>query len=236
MRIALAILIALVVFVSVNVIAVQALLRIHPTRRRWIITASVFGNLMWPFIALLQQSGWFMRITRAVLGPRWFSWQSFAILYSALTIVVALAWLLSGRRTTFGRFGRWPSRIFLTAGLLGTIAGIYHALVPIRIENVPIELAGLPKEADGTRIVLLADLHVGLFTRPSRLDTIFATARALEPDIVLILGDLIDDDPWFTPKLLAGTRALGPGIPLYAVIGNHEIYGNPLRVIEQAGE
>ncbi|HET7705368.1 MAG TPA: metallophosphoesterase [Thermoanaerobaculia bacterium] len=233
MRPLLFLLLALAIFVSVNVATVRTMLRIHPRRRSWILGAVVLGNLMWLFIPMLRQSNPFIRIIRSTLGPLWFAWNSFAILYAMLMLIVALAWFASGRRFSFRTFGRWPSRIFLTVMLAGSIVGIYHALVPLRIERVPVELANLPPDAEGTRIVLLADLHVGLFTRPSRLDRIFSTARALEPDAVVILGDLIDDDPYFVPKLLAGTRALAPSTPLFAVLGNHEIYGDPLSVIRQ---
>ncbi|HEX6158516.1 MAG TPA: metallophosphoesterase, partial [Thermoanaerobaculia bacterium] len=64
----------------------------------------------------------------------------------------------------------------------------------------------------------------------SRLETIFRTAGELAPDAVLIAGDLIDDDPHFVPKLLGGARHLPPPIPLLAVLGNHEVYGNPFDV------
>jgi predicted MPP superfamily phosphohydrolase len=82
------------------------------------------------------------------------------------------------------------------------------------------------------RLVLMADLHVGLFTRSSRLNELFAAANALKPDAVLI-GDLIDDDPYFVPKLLDGTRSLRANVPLYAIFGNHEMYGNPYATYER---
>ncbi len=77
------------------------------------------------------------------------------------------------------------------------------------------------------RLALLGDLHVGLFTRPSRLDQIFTTTASLNPEVVMIAGDMIDDDPYFVPKLLRGTRTLPATIPILAVFGNHEMYGAP---------
>jgi predicted MPP superfamily phosphohydrolase len=233
MRTALFFLLAIAIFVSVNAVAIRALLRIHPRRRRWIITAAIAGNIMWIFMPALRMLTGFSRVVRATAGPLWFAWNSFAILYAALVAILALIWLVTLRRKPFAAFARWPSRIFLTIGVIGSIAGFYQALVPLRVERIPITLENLPREADGMRLVLMADLHVGLFTRPSRLDTIFATARALDPHAVLILGDLIDDDPHFVPKLLTGTRSLGSSIPVYGVLGNHEMYGDPLRVIEE---
>jgi predicted MPP superfamily phosphohydrolase len=113
------------------------------------------------------------------------------------------------------------------------VIGYYHAVVPLRVERVTVRVPNLPASAEGTKIALMGDLHVGLFTRPSRLDRIFSTAASLDPDLVLVAGDLIDDDPYFVPKLLRGTRALPASTPLYAVLGNHEMYGNPRAVIER---
>jgi len=188
---------------------------------------------MWPFMLMLRQLTAFTRIIRATLGPLWFAWSSFAILYTILMLLVVAAWLAFRHRFRFREFARWPSRAFLTGAMIATIVGIYHALVPLRIERVAVELQNLPAAAVGTRIVLLADLHVGLFTRPSRLDKIFSRVTALEPDAVVILGDLIDDDPHYLSKLLAGTRALAASTPLLAVLGNHEMYGDPQRVIRE---
>lgn len=222
--------IALVIFAPFNFVTIRQLLRIHPHRRRWILAAAVIGNLMWPFFLVLRDLTPFSRMARAILGPPWFAWTSLAILYTALMLLVLLAWI-PFRKRRFAGFARWPSRVFLSLGLVGSVVGFYQALVPLRVERVPILLENLPAEAEGMRIAVMSDLHVGLFTRPSRLEKIFTTARALDPDATVILGDMIDDDPHFVPKLLDGTAALGPDIPLLAVLGNHEIYGDPRQVI-----
>ena len=222
--------IAILIFAPFNFVAIRQLLRIHPSRRRWIVVLAFIGNLMWPFFLMLRALTPFSRVARAILGPPWFAWTSFAILYTLLMLLLFVVWI-PFRKNRFATFARWPSRIFLTLAMAGTVVGVYQALVPLRIETVPITLNGLPAEADGMRIAVMTDLHVGLFTRPARLKKIFATAESLNPDVAMILGDMIDDDPHFVPKLLEGTKALGPDIPLLAVLGNHEIYGDPQRVI-----
>jgi uncharacterized protein len=221
--------VALLIFLPFNWLTVRQLLRIHPRRKRWIVAAAVAGNLMWPFFLLLRSSTDFARAVRATLGPVWFGWTSFAILYSLFLFLVLIAWALFARRRTFAEFAHWPSRVFLVTLIVGFIVGCYHALVPLRVERVTIRV---PNLAQPVRVALLGDLHVGLFTRPSRLTKIFSTAGAERPDAVLIAGDLIDDDPHFVPKLLEGTRALAPEVPLFAVFGNHEMYGNPVAALE----
>jgi uncharacterized protein len=175
----------------------------------------------------------FSRVSRALLGPMWFAWTSFAILYTGLMLLLLLAWLPVVRRIGFADFARWPSRVFLALTLVGSVIGFYQALVPLRVERVIVDLHNLPAEAEGMRIAVLCDLHVGLFTRPSRLQQIFATTRALNPDVTVILGDLIDDDPFFIPKFLDGVAAHGNDKPVLATLGNHEIYGDPQRVIRE---
>jgi len=221
--------IALLIFLPFNWITVRQLLRIHPRRRRWIFGSVIAGNLMWPFFPLMRSFTDFSRATRAVLGPVWFGWTSFALLYSGFLFLVLIAWALFARRRLFADFARWPSRVFLVTIIVGFLVGCYQAVVPLRVERVTIRV---PELRTPVRLALLGDLHVGLFTRPSRLTKIFATAGAERPDALLIAGDLLDDDPHFVPKLLAGTGALAPEIPLYAVFGNHEMYGDPFAALE----
>ena len=207
--------IALLVFGALNFITIFALLRLHPRRRTIVVALAIVCNLMWLFLPILNARTGFSRLIRAVLGPPWFAWLCFVLVYPLFALLSYLA------RSV------WPSRIFLWATLVAIPVGVYSALVPIDVERVPVEVPNAPS----TRIAIIADLHTGLFTRPSRLRQIFATTASLKPDVVLLAGDLIDDDPYFTPKLLAGMRDFPPNIPVLAVMGNHEMYGAPYEYI-----
>lgn len=217
------------IFLPFNWVAVRQLLRIHPRRKRWILGAAIAGNLLWPFFPVMQSSNAFSRVVRAVLGPVWWGWTMFAVIYTLFVLVLLLVWLPFRRRRPFARFAHWPSRVLMVLLFAGFIAGYVQAIVPLRVERVTIRV---PNLAQPVRLVLLGDLHTGLFTRPSRLTRIFATASALQPAAVVIAGDLIDDDPYYVPKLLEGTRPLAASIPIYAVFGNHEMYGDPGRVYD----
>ena len=231
MRTATFLITAIAIFAVFNVIALRHLWTVHPRRRAWIVIVAVIGNLMWLFLPLLNVRTDFSRLVRATLGPPWFAWLCFVLFDSIFIAVVAVAWWPFVSRKTFREFARWPSRLFLAVIALGSIIGFYQAIVPLRIELVPIAIRDLPPDLERYRIALLADLHVGLFTRPSRLQQIFTMTSSLQPNVAIILGDLIDDDPHYVPKLLDGTRALDPSIPLIAVLGNHEMYGAPDDVI-----
>ena len=215
-------LIAVGVLAPFTIVTIRTLLRLHPKRRAAIIGIAVLGNAMWPFFPMLRAFTPFSRVMRATLGPPWFAWTCFAIVYSVLMALIFWAPV---------EFRRWTSRVLLTFAVAATVAGFYDAIVPLRVERVPVFIEGLPPAAEGMKIALMADMHVGLYTRPSRLRQFFEATRAANPDLVIILGDLIDDDPYFVPKLLESTRFLDPKTPLLAVLGNHEIYGDPDRAI-----
>jgi uncharacterized protein len=209
----------LALFLAFNIITVWALLRLHP-RRKWIVIAfATIGNVMWIFFPILNARTDFSRLARAIFGPPWFAWLCFVMVYSIFITIAAVV---------FRRRLRVISRIFLWAALIALIAGVYGALVPLSVERVPVVLNALPPELEGTRIVLIADLHVGLFSRPSRLRQIFATAIAQSPQVIVLAGDLVDDDSYFAPKLLASVPT---DVPVLAVLGNHEMYGDPMQII-----
>jgi predicted MPP superfamily phosphohydrolase len=225
-------LIAIPIFLILNIVAISQLIRIHPRRRRLIIAIALLCNLMWLFLPLLNARTDFSRAVRAILGPPWFAWLCFILIYCAVLLLIATVWL-PFRGRPFAQFAHWPSRVLLWGALTALVVGIYTALVPLDVERIPVVLDHLPASLYGTRIAIIADLHVGLFTRPSRLRRIFTTAGSLSPDVVVLAGDMIDDDPFFTTKLLEGTAALPPSIPLLAVLGNHEMYGAPGEVIDR---
>lgn len=221
----------LLLFGAFNWLTARQLFRLHPRRKRIVAALLVIGNLMWLFLPWLRVRNDAVRLIRSTLGPPWFAWLCFAIVYSAVIFILFLAWLPFARRVEFAGFARIPSRVFLWITLVALVAGVWGALVPLHIAHVPIAIDALPAEAEGMRIAVIGDLHVGLFSRPSRLTTIFATAKAQNPDLVCLAGDLVDDDPVYAPKLLAGVAALGPDIPVLGVLGNHEMYGAPMEMI-----
>jgi predicted MPP superfamily phosphohydrolase len=223
----------LALFAGFNWLAARQLIRIHPRRKRIVLALLVVGNAMWLFLPWLRARTDAMRLLRATLGPPWFAWLCFTLVYAIVHFLILLAWLPFARRVDFVRFARWPSRAFLWTTLVALVAGVYGALVPLRVTRVRVAIENLPASAEGLRIAVIGDLHVGLFTRPSRLRTIFETASAQRPDLVVLAGDLVDDDPFFAPKLLAGVAHTDPRTPVLGVLGNHEMYGDPVEMIDR---
>lgn len=225
----------LLFFLGLNLICYRVLTRAHPRAAALIRALFIAGNLFWLALPLLFFMGGsqLMIVLRSFLGPPWFSWLIFLLLYSSFLLFVGMARLISGSERKFAEFARRPSAVFLLALALAVVAGYYSALVPLRTPVKRVQLEGLPAELDGVRVALLSDLHVGLFTRPSRLERISRAVNGLDPDIVLVAGDFVDDASHFVPKFVKGMSAVEPDTPVFAVLGNHEIYGDPERVVSR---
>lgn len=86
------------------------------------------------------------------------------------------------------------------------------------------------KELPGSslRVALITDLHFGVSLSESRLEEYCNDISALEPDIVVLGGDIIDEDT--DPDSVGTVFALLGGIEsrygVYYVYGNHDINGS----------
>jgi uncharacterized protein len=89
----------------------------------------------------------------------------------------------------------------------------------------------IPKAAGAEReitLVAVSDLHLGAVLGPKTLSKIAGKIAGLRPDAVLLVGDTFDEDVTDAEErnlieILAGIRSR---FGSYAVLGNHEYYGN----------
>jgi hypothetical protein len=90
----------------------------------------------------------------------------------------------------------------------------------VRFRTLEVELAGLPEQLDGMRIVHLSDFHLGLPSRGGRaVERGVAWTKERDPDLVCITGDLVS-----RPRGEATLRALVRDLPrCYAILGNHDL-------------
>ncbi|HYI65160.1 MAG TPA: metallophosphoesterase [Allosphingosinicella sp.] len=119
--------------------------------------------------------------------------------------------------------------VILVAFGLGLTAWAYWTAIadPV-VREAEIALAGWPEGAPPVRAVLISDIHVaGPDMPPSRLARIVAQINALDPDIVLIAGDLVSDKRASTrhyshEEAMAPLAGLRPRLGSFAVMGNHD--------------
>jgi predicted MPP superfamily phosphohydrolase len=109
--------------------------------------------------------------------------------------------------------------------LLGAI-GLGQCLRGPVVQAYEVKLAGLPAERDGMVLVAVSDLHLGSLLGPRWFAKRVAQIEALKPDMVAVVGDLIDGSARRTEIMLPELRRLKAPLGVWAVMGNHEFYAD----------
>ncbi|HRI69345.1 MAG TPA: metallophosphoesterase [Polyangium sp.] len=186
------------------------------------------------------------RSVGAVLSFVVYSWMGFAALLVACLFATEIPRLLVvlGTRLRTGKTIDEARRTFLSrliAGVAGLVtlglsgAGVAEALGAVALKKVQISLGKLPKALSGMRIVQLTDVHIGPMIGREWLEGIVARVNALEPDLIVITGDLVDGSVAALRDHVAPIGDLKSKLGVYFVTGNHEYYSGASSWIEHLG-
>jgi uncharacterized protein len=129
--------------------------------------------------------------------------------------------LLPSRRLLLAR------GLAVTAGAvaLGTAGtGAYLANSAPVVRRVPITLAGLDPALEGLRIVTFSDGHLSALYGGRRFERLVETVNAQRPDVVAIVGDLVDGELGELREEVAPLADLVSEQGVYFVTGNHEYF------------
>ncbi|UVW27813.1 metallophosphoesterase [Massilia sp. H6] len=179
------------------------------------------------FIWLVYIAG--VHIGDEALDWRWWPGQ-FALTWLGIVVVMALPLLAVDIVTGFGAW--WRAAVpalrggAALAGLLLAAFALFQGMrAPVVVEH-EVVLRNLPGALDGTVIVALSDIHLGAQRRSQWLGQRVQQINALQPAAVLMLGDLVENDPVRDARLAPTLRALEAPLGVWAVTGNHEFYGD----------
>jgi uncharacterized protein len=128
---------------------------------------------------------------------------------------------------------KWAFFVGVGAAFLTVILGHLNTLHP-RFRKLDLNIekpAGSLKEL---RIALASDIHVGTVTGTETLERIIACLNSLEPDLVLLPGDVFDEDvsgerAQEVSRILRSIRA---PLGVFACTGNHDYYAGIERCLE----
>lgn len=113
-----------------------------------------------------------------------------------------------------------------TAVFLLVFAGHLNALLP-RTEQLSININKKLPQSEKLRIAMVSDIHLGTVISTKRLSRIIEHLNSVEPDVIMIPGDLVDEDlqPVIKQNLGALFGKLKAPLGVYASTGNHEYIG-----------
>ncbi len=186
-----------------------------------------------------------MGLGQGILGASvpWLGGYSLAFIFYAFFIVVLIDLVrLADKWWSFipHHIKHAPAKIGLSVLLiiLGLMVyGTWNALHPVVTEyDISIEKdAGDAKELHA---VMVSDLHLGAIVDEERLDRLVNQINERKPDIVFLVGDVIDGNigPFVEHNMGATLARLNPRLGTYMVLGNHDgMRQNIIPYMEEAG-
>jgi predicted MPP superfamily phosphohydrolase len=164
-----------------------------------------------------------------------------ATLFLGLAVIVS--WLVFGLLAgLLGALGAGAAHGFeffraASALLAGSVAGLLlwgfsFGQTAVARTRVRVAIPGLDPELDGLRVVQISDLHIGNGLEGERLARLVERTNALEPDVIVITGDIFDFDPAFVEDGLRRLAHLRARAGVYAILGNHDVYTGLHAVVE----
>ena len=176
-----------------------------------------------PLLAYIRWRGWPFypgaRFRLFVVRPFWYA-QLVLPVVSAAGLLGLVAGLPFGHALTAGR----AAAGVMLATMLVVLALGYLGSRKLVVRHVDANVRSLPPELDGLRIAQLSDLHIGPHTSRRFLARVMAATSALDPHLVAITGDLVDDRAEDVPLFARAVRSLHAPLGLYLIPGNHDVY------------
>ncbi|WP_314248331.1 metallophosphoesterase [Streptomyces kutzneri] len=120
---------------------------------------------------------------------------------------------------------------------LGTVgAGTYGVMRGPSVKRVRVPLAKLPRAAHGFRIAVVSDVHLGPVLGRAHTQRIVDTVNRTQPDLIAIVGDLVDGSVPDLGSAAEPLRRLAARHGSYFVTGNHEYFSGAQQWIDHVRE
>ncbi|WP_040949618.1 metallophosphoesterase [Gorillibacterium massiliense] len=197
----------------------------HPGIGYWIVFAIIAVAYLLGRVKLIPGP---LRRLLKVVGAVYFGLIEFALILLVIAdLVVWIAKLAGYHGDSLLLSVGWTVFILL---VLLMAWGSRNAWSPIvRTHEIKLDKwAGGRKEL---RVAVASDLHLGNLVGRRYLGRLVREMNAMEPDLILFAGDVIDDDiePFVRNRMSEVLQGLQSPLGVYAVLGNHEYYGGSLE-------
>lgn len=126
----------------------------------------------------------------------------------------------------------------LAIGMALSILAFFQAFRPPLVKDYSVAVRDLPDQMAGKKIVAMTDMHLGTQLGQQWLAARVDQVQALDPDMVVLVGDILDGHDGVLTDLVDELRRLEAPLGVYAVLGNHEFYRDAelcTRVLKSAG-
>lgn len=146
-------------------------------------------------------------------------------------IIRSFKWLSTkvfGQTPVFESRRKFISQLALISSLapIGILTyGVVKNAYNYQFHKLKLQFAKLPTKFKGFKIVQLSDIHAGTFTKTKPIEKVVEEINALQPDLILFTGDLVNDLASEMDDYKSIFSRLKAKHGVYSVLGNHD-YGD----------
>jgi uncharacterized protein len=169
-----------------------------------------------------------------IIGGFWLAYMLYGFLFFFLSDIVLsglrLSGIIAGENILI--FRKWSFILTVAISTLLIAGGFINAIIPV-VTRYDITIDKPAGEIKNLRIAAVSDIHLGSIIRKRSLKKLSGILNELHPDLVLLLGDIVDGEigPVLRGDLLQHFTCPECTDGLYAITGNHEFIGGGSRTI-----
>jgi hypothetical protein len=207
--------------------------------RPWILVVGVLLALSYPVGRFLERVS-LSRFTEVMvyIGSVWLAEMVYLFLSTALTDILHAILSFTSLNWIYNQFDRDHLNFVLASCIVllstaTTAWGFINAKFP-RIKKLDISVPRRSSSVDSLSLAVVSDIHLGTIMGPRRLKYIIDKINTLNADVVLLAGDVFDEDIGRVIKNNLGDmlRTITSTHGVYAVTGNHEYFGGADNAVD----
>lgn len=169
-----------------------------------------------------------------IIGGFWLAFMLYGFLFFLLSDVILLCLRIPGivKGENILTYRKWSLVIIGSVSALLIAGGFINAIIPVAREyNITVHKSAGPVKT--LRIAAVSDIHLGSIIRKRSLKKMSAMIKEMNPDLILLLGDIVDGEigPVLRGDLLQYFTYPKTREGLYAITGNHEFIGGAAKTI-----
>lgn len=203
-------------------------LALAPSSIPWLVALVLLMTYMPVLLRRIERRGW--HYSAEVVAWIGYTWMGFVFLFFWIALGLdLLGWVVGAASailpapvaTHATSLRSFPAA--LGATLAVAVYGLFDAR-RVRVEHVRLASPKVTMRGRPFRVALISDVHLGVLVGPRRLRRMVERLRALDADVVLSAGDLVDGQADRVSLLVPLLDALRPRHGKFAVTGNHDYY------------
>jgi predicted MPP superfamily phosphohydrolase len=210
---------------------------IPPTRPNRLLYTIIFIILAATFIAgkiLEARHSSVLSDILNIIGGFWMGFMLYAFMFLLLSDIIGLILRIPGiiNTSNIPDYRRWSFLITLAISAILITGGFINAIIPV-VKEYDLEINKSAGEVNSLRIAAVSDIHLGSIIRKRSIRKLSVMLEEMKPDLVLLLGDIVDGElgPVLRDDLLQYFTGPQTKDGLYAITGNHEYIGGAGRTI-----